>query len=138
MTIKQQNDVGDEGAKNKPPEDFCNWWYPSRIDTTTGASVGGHCDAERVWARHETGRWLHRTFGMAAITAWMIPRYRNEYKTWVKNGKPKRVNEFTSTIASTEKQKEFWRGVREGLRPLNEGPIDFLTTTNEGANNEKT
>ena len=91
-----------------PPDDFCNWWYPSRRDHESGADIGGHPEAERVWARKDPGRWVRRTYGTTARIAWNTARIRGQYERWVELGRPKR-KEFISLAATRARQFQFWK-----------------------------
>ena len=111
---KQQNETPQQG----PSDDFCEWWNPSGTDPISGASVGGHPDASRVWARHDAGRWVRRHYGTNAKIAWLAERYRNEFDEWVESGKPKRVKEFVSVAVPLDRLKEFWNEVRQLLSKI--------------------
>jgi hypothetical protein len=100
-----------------PPHDFCEWWSPSRRDHESGADIGGHPDAERVWARKDPGRWVHRTYGTNARIAWNAQRYRNEFLAWVDLGKPER-EEFISLAAPVERQKQFWKELKTTISSI--------------------
>jgi len=102
----------------RPPDEFLDWWYPSGTDVFSGASMGGHPDAERIWARKDPGKWTRRTYGVKATQAWLTDRYRREYETWMAAGRPKRVPEFTSIVAPMEKQRAFWRTLAQSLREI--------------------
>ena len=73
-----------------PTDEFCEWWYPHATDEPSGAGVGGHPDAARVWARHDPGRWLRRTYGISAQKAWLCQCYRDQFNAWIKAGRPER------------------------------------------------
>jgi hypothetical protein len=95
----------------QPPDDFCEWWNPTRRDEPSGADVGGHPDAERVWARKDPGRWVRRTYGINAVLAWQAEPYRQEYLRWVDADRPER-EPFVSIAAPLEKQRAFYRGLK--------------------------
>ncbi len=90
------------------PDDFCEWWNPTHRDRDSGADVGGHPDAERVWARKDPGRWVRRTYGVNARIAWNTQRYHDEYLSWVQFDRPHR-GEFISLAATQERQMQFYR-----------------------------
>lgn len=92
---------------NDPPAEFCEWWNPSRRDKESGADIGGHPEAERVWARKDPGRWVHRTYGSNARVAWNGEQYRNEYFRWIMAGRPER-EECRMIAASLHVQKASW------------------------------
>lgn len=90
------------------PRDFVHWWEPWGNDQITGASIGGHPDAERLWARPEVeGGYARRLFGTKTKQAWMSACYRNEYEEWRQLGCPERTD-FVSLAASVERQDAFW------------------------------
>ena len=113
----------------EPSEEFCDWWNPSRRDHESGADIGGHPDAERVWARKDPGRWVHRTYGTNARIAWNAQCYRSEYLRWIEIGRPER--EDCMMISETvERQKEFWKGLKTlmaeiGKKPPKAQPMDY-------------
>lgn len=112
-----------------PPDEFCEWWSPQRRDRDSGADIGGHPDAERVWARKDPGRWVHRTYGTNARIAWNSQCYRNEWSRWVEFGKPER-EECMMIAAPIEKQKQFWSGIKTmisqiGKKPPKTEPFDY-------------
>jgi len=98
-----------------PPDDFCEWWNPTGIDELSGAAIGGHPDAERVWARKDSGRFTRRTYGIHALHAWNAQPYRDEYNAWVALGRPERET-FVSLAATLDLQREFWRGVKADMK----------------------
>jgi hypothetical protein len=115
-------------ALEDPPQEFCEWWHPHQRDQQSGADVGGHTDAERVWARKDPGRWVHRKYGTSARSAWNAQRYRDEYLTWVQLGRPER-EDFISLAAPLEDQQGFLKQVKSILRNIGKkmpepGPFD--------------
>ena len=86
----------DEAPRAGAPEEFCEWWYPSAQDEESGASIGGHPDAARMWARKDPGRWTRRAYGTKADTAWACQPYRDEYNAWIAAGRPERAEPFIS------------------------------------------
>ena len=98
----------------EPPADFLQWWEPSGTDEESGASIGGHSDAERVWARHDPGKWARTTIGITAREAWNTWIYRDEYETWISRGRQPRA-EFRSMAASLGRQQQFWQELRKTL-----------------------
>jgi hypothetical protein len=119
--MKRKNDKQTEEPPhdpNRPPDDFCEWWNPSGTDELSGASVGGHPDAERIWARPAAhGRFVRRTYGTTATLAWSAAIYRDEYYEWRRNGRPER-NPFVSQCASLAKQAQFWRDLKSTLSKI--------------------
>jgi len=99
------------------PDDFCSWWNPSGIDAVSGAHIGGHPDATRVWARKDPGRWRRRTYGIGARKAWTCEPYRREYERWLDAGKPE-GEEFISIAATLERQREFYQGIKAKLAQI--------------------
>ncbi len=95
----------------EPPTEFVMWWSPDGTDQESGADVGGHPDARRIWARKDPGRWTRRTYGTTARIAWNAQMYRSEYLRWIEAGRPER-EEFISLAASTERQKQFWHDLK--------------------------
>ncbi len=100
-----------------PPEDFARWWHPHSRDRESGADIGGHPDAFRVWARKDPGRWVQRSYGTGARVAWNAQPYRDDYEEWVQLGRPER-NAFVSISATLETQKGFWRGLKTHLAQI--------------------
>lgn len=90
------------------PDDFCEWWNPTGILEPSGASVGGHQDAERVWARKDPGRWVRRTYGITATIAWVCENYRREYYRWVDAERPA-DEPFVSIAATLEQQHAHYK-----------------------------
>lgn len=78
------------------PDDFCAWWYPTGTDELTGASVGGHPDAIRVWARPMKAGFLHKTMGTNANVAWFVQEYRDQFLEWKSIGSPEPSKPFVS------------------------------------------
>jgi hypothetical protein len=103
-----------EKTKINVPSAFRQWWEPWGIDKDTGASIGGHPDSYRIWARKDSGHYTHHHYGVNTESAWMTIRYRDEYCAWVEAGSPQREEDFVSVSAPLEKQLAFWRG----LKPL--------------------
>jgi hypothetical protein len=97
--------------REEVPSGFRQWWEPWGVDKDSGASVGGHPDAYRVWARKDPGRWRRRHYGVLTPIAWITALYRDEYERWVDAGRPEREN-FISLAASLERQKQFWRDLK--------------------------
>src|SRR5262252_2818567 len=97
MARKTKTTEQDETPRrNAPPEEFCEWWYPSSQDEESGASIGGHPDAARIWARKDPGKWTRRAYGCKADTAWMCANYRAEFNAWIAAGRPERAEQFIS------------------------------------------
>lgn len=65
----------------QPPKKFVAWFEPNRIDKVSGASVGGHPDAYRIWARHDFGGWRRKRYGMTAEVAWNTRRLREQFES---------------------------------------------------------
>ncbi len=107
-----------------PPEDFCRWWHPHGRDNQSGADIGGHPDAERVWARKDTGRWVHRTYGTTARIAWNSQNFRSAYDEWVQLGRPER-EDFISLAATLERQKQFWKDLKSIPRLFDRKSTEF-------------
>jgi hypothetical protein len=100
-----------------PSIGFMEWWNPDSIIEPSGASRGGHPDAERVWARKDPGRWTRRTLGISANRAWLVARYRDEYARWVEADRPE-TEKFISICASPERQVEFAKSVKALLAQI--------------------
>jgi hypothetical protein len=137
MSKKQNNKQ--RPARDLPPVDFCNWWNPTGIDELSGAAIGGHPDAERMWARKDPGRWNRREYGVNANLAWLCDNYYQEYTRWVEAGRPK-TKPFVSLALTTEQQSKAWKVIGDILRgaakpmPAGDDAIDF--TTRKDYNNE--
>jgi hypothetical protein len=95
-----------KGWDPHPPEDFEKWWNPRDTEDESGASVGGHPDAFRLFARKDPGRWVRQSFGTTADIAWNIALYREEYDAWVAAGKPQPDEEYVSIALSREEQQK--------------------------------
>lgn len=87
--MKKRN-VIEHYDKHRPSDAFCEWWNPTGVDEPSGASVGGHPDAARMWARKDPGRWVRRAYGITARQAWSTERFRDQFDAWIEAGKPKR------------------------------------------------
>jgi hypothetical protein len=94
-----------------PPDDFCDWWNPSGTDALSGAHIGGHPDAERIWARKDPGRFVRRTYGVNAVHAWQADNYRQEYLIWVATGRPAR-EPFVSMALPMPEQRKRWEEIK--------------------------
>jgi hypothetical protein len=117
MKKKKQNEA--TAPTQGPPKDFCDWWNPTGTDELTGAHIGGHPDAERVWSRPETGsRFTRRTFGVSAKVAWLDPLFRAEYNEWVFNGKPQRAKPFISMALTLAQQSAQWTKMKDVLAQI--------------------
>jgi hypothetical protein len=124
MKKKQQDDNNDEApAKALPPADFCNWWNPTGTEAISGAHIGGHTDADRVWARKDPGKWTRRRYGINATEAWECRPYRDEYQRWVDADRPE-CEPFVSLAATLDKQGEFWRGLTGTLAEIGKRMAD--------------
>lgn len=115
--MKKKQNNKQRPANDLPPVAFCEWWNPTGRDEISGADIGGHPDAERVWARKEPGRWHRRTYGTNANLAWLCEPYYQEYTRWVEAGKPK-AEPFVSLAASMERVKQFWHGLASELSAI--------------------
>jgi hypothetical protein len=115
MKKKQQT----RQPQRQAPDDFCEWWNPSGREKDSGADIGGHPDAKRVWARKDSGRWTHRTYGITAAGAWQVDSCRKEYWAWVDANRPKSVKgPFVSLAATLAQQGEFWTGLKTTLAQI--------------------
>lgn len=106
---------------NLPSLVFMEWWNPTSVEEPSGASVGGHPDAERVWARKDPGRWARRTYGINAVKAWHVKSYREEYDRWVEAGKPD-TEPFVSICVPLDGQNDFWKSVKATLAAIAKPP----------------
>jgi hypothetical protein len=115
-----------------PSDAFVAWWTPSGTEEGTGAAVGGHPDADRIWARPEdNGRYTRRRFGLTARDAWIVQTYRDEFNAWVAAGSPERVFPYVSYALPIKEQQARWGKIADVLRgvgrpippdPLSEDP----------------
>jgi hypothetical protein len=119
MKRKSAAPIEEIESRSRPPDAFCEWWYPSGEDTVSGASVGGHPDAERTWARKDDHGWTRRHYGTHAAQAWLAANYREEYDIWKSLGCPEPDEPFVSIAAPIDQQKEFWRGLHTELSKIN-------------------
>ena len=108
-----------------PPDQFAEWWLPTGTDKESGASVGGHPDARRCWARKEPGRWVHKVMGIKSDAAWWYREYREEYRDWVDAGKPER-KPFVSIAWPMSSQTQKLRLLRATLSQIGK-PVINLT-----------
>jgi hypothetical protein len=106
MRKKKVNE--EEEPRTRPPDAFCEWWNPSGTDAISGASIGGHPEAERVWARKDPGRFARRTYGINAVLAWTTVMYREEYLRWIDADRPEQ-EPFVSMCMTLEQQKAFYK-----------------------------
>jgi hypothetical protein len=139
MKKKQNNNNKQRPALDLPPAAFCDWWNPTGREQPSGADIGGHPDAERVWARKDPGCWNRRTYGINANLAWLCDNYRQEYFRWREAGRPK-MEPFVSLALTTQEQAKRWKEIGGILRgaakpiPAADDAIDF--TTRKDYNNE--
>lgn len=101
-----------------PPMAFMAWWNPGEKDPDSGAHVGGHLKAARIWARKDPEGWKRRVYGVSAEQAWNTLCFREEFNTWTAMGSPERPEEFISLAATTERQKEFWGGLKNVIAQI--------------------
>jgi hypothetical protein len=94
-----------------PDQSFLAWWNPHSFDPVSGASVGGHPDAARTWARKDPGKWVRRRYGTSAIVAWNTAPYLEEFQSWKQSGSPE-TEDFVSIAATLERQKQFWHDLK--------------------------
>jgi len=102
MARKKKTDADETPSRPRAPEEFCAWWYPTSQDQESGASIGGHPDAARMWARKDPGRWCRRAFGIKADNAWLCQCYQDEYNSWIQAGRPERAEPFISLCVPRE------------------------------------
>jgi hypothetical protein len=102
---------------NLPPVDFMDWWSVTGVHEPSGASVGGHPDAERVWARKDPGRWNRRTYGINANKAWHVASYRAEYSRWLDADRPQ-TEPFVSICKTAEEQVAFAKELKATLAQI--------------------
>ena len=103
-------------TSREAPDDFCEWWNPSGTEEPSGANIGGHPDAKRVWARKDVGKWERRIYGITAANAWLVLRYQQEYHAWKDAGRPESKEPFVSLASPVQNQREFWRGLAAKLK----------------------
>ena len=101
-----------DGWNVHPSLDFLQWWNPYDVDRVSGASIGGHPEAYRIWARKDPGKWRRGRYGLNVIEAWNSDNYRQDYLRWLAAGKPEPDVPYVSISATLERQKEFWRGLK--------------------------
>jgi hypothetical protein len=106
-----------------PQAAFVAWWKPFEFDPVSEASVGGHPDAKRIWARKTQNGWIRREYGVPTLDAWNTANYVAEFATWQDLGSPEK-EPFISIAASDLKQSEFWHDIAPLLhavgKPLKE------------------
>ena len=111
----------DDKPKQEIPVRFRQWWEPWGHCKVTGASIGGHPEAYRLWARPEKQGYSHRHYGIETRKAWIMQRFRDEYDAWVRVGMPNRPQDFISISGSVEKQGEFWKGIKTIMTKIGQG-----------------
>jgi hypothetical protein len=116
--VKKKKQQQQEAPAEGPPDDFCEWWNPSGIQQPSGASVGGHHDAERTWARKDEHGWTRRVYGINAAQAWLAMPYRAEYNAWVASGRPERNEDFVSLALPMPKQIAHWKQISATLSQI--------------------
>lgn len=96
-----------------PSQDFLSWWEPFDTEQESGASLGGHPDASRIWARRDAHGWKRRRYGISAENAWNSAEFFNQFDAWRLSGRPERPEEFVSIAAPLERQREFWSSLKK-------------------------
>lgn len=102
----------------KPPMDFVQWWEPYMIDQESGAHIGGHPEARRIWARKDEGRWTQRTYGTSARVAYSTKIFSDEYEAWKALGSPRRVKDFVSVAQPHAQQLELIAQARAKINQI--------------------
>jgi hypothetical protein len=100
-----------KGWDPHPPEEFVTWWVPRDTQELSGASIGGHMDATRVWARKDPGGWVRRRYGIEAELAWNMACYRESYDAWHSAGSPQPDEDFVSVALPLDEQKARWQRI---------------------------
>jgi hypothetical protein len=90
-----------------PLPSFLAWWEPDDTDPVSGASVGGHPKARRVWAIKDSHGWTRRWYGTPALDAWNTAEFLQQFDEWQNLGSPEK-EPFISRAASKETQSECW------------------------------
>lgn len=112
-----------------PSKQFSAWWDPFEFDPVCGASVGGHPDARRRWARKDTDGWIHRMYGVQLLDAWNSDNYISEFEAWRGIGSPEPDKPFVSLAASVQRQKQFWGELKLRIakigKPMPPHPLPF-------------
>jgi hypothetical protein len=119
MRKKQQEEEPAPRKDDRPPPEFCDWWNPRGTEEPSGAEIGGHPDAERIWSRKDPGRFTRRRYGINASTAWLCQVYRNEFNAWLDAGKPKK-EPFVSVAAPLFRQSQMWKEIYGNLKQIAE------------------
>lgn len=83
--------------------DFKKWWEPYTHDPKTGAEIGGHPEAYRLFVK-PTGERKH--YGIKVEEAFMTQMYRDEYHQWLKDGQPPRDPEPTGNCVPRKRVNE--------------------------------
>lgn len=97
---------------DEPTKAFRDWWEPWGFDQVTGASVGGHPDAYRMWSRQEpNGSRTRRMYGTRTKSAWLSDIYREEFDDWKRAGFPAR-DDFVSISAPATEQGSWLKGMK--------------------------
>lgn len=82
---------------------FKQWWEPTSVDAKTGAEVGGHPHAYRLWVKPNKQR---EHYGVRCNEAFNCQCYINEYHQWLRDGQPERDPEPTGNCASNQRVNE--------------------------------
>jgi hypothetical protein len=96
-----------------PTQAFKGWWEPESTDPVSGASIGGHEHARRIWSRKDPGAWKHKWYGTSTLDAWNCASYVQEFDAWERAGSPPNPEPFVSIAAPYETQKAFWPTLRK-------------------------
>jgi hypothetical protein len=100
------------GWNPHPSAAFMAWWNPTGNDPESGAHVGGHPEAARLWARKDPEGWVRSGYGITSTEAWNIAIYRQEFREWQAAGSPDKPEEFVSISATLERQKQYWHDAK--------------------------
>ncbi len=100
-----------------PSQSFIRWFEPHSIDPESGASVGGHTEANRIWARKDSDGWMRRNYGISTVNAWNTARIIEEFDAWQEIGSPE-GEPLISVAAPLDQQLNFWRGLKDTISKI--------------------
>jgi hypothetical protein len=92
-----------------PSLDFLQWWNPYDVDPVNGASIGGHPEAHRIWAKDPGNGTVDVTASTSLV--WNSDNYRQV----ISHGSRRTAGPGRSIYldsATLERQKEFWHEIQ--------------------------
>ena len=100
-----------------PSAAFTAWFEPFEFDQTTGAHIGGHREASRIWSRKQPdGSHQRHRYGISTLNAWNISRITAEFTAWSQLGSPDQPQPFISLCAPLSTQRAFYDSLKLSLK----------------------